>query len=995
MINPAEIPQIPGDMDALAGHASTLKTAGAAFASTGADVHAKWQGLAAVYDAPEAGQLLNATQPVSAVSDTVGGNVETVAGALSTYATTVKPIKARLESLRAQAQTFVSSVEGDDDWREDEGKVNQHNQLLSQVNEAVAEWMEAQRTCANAINAVYGGTQYAADNGDGRRDPNEFGYTKDQLNSALGEGLPWGKAEEHDGGFWGDVGDFFVGIKDGAVQMVTDLGALIGYANGEWSWSTAGAAWKGLGTFALALGTYANPLAIVADQTIGLPGFKRGEMGGTLLNAGKSIIAYDQWGKGHNGRAAGQATFNIVSAVVGTKGAGAGLKGAGAAIQGGKVAGMAAKVGGGMVRAGDFVAKMPTVGELGIKLANKLNIHIPHLGPTPALAGDGPSFGHRVDTDIADTRGPDVARMDNGGPRGGGPSVGDGLHHTPDGHHGGGTPPGGNTATDGPRDSGVPDGRQPSDSHVGGSHHGNGHVSGDGTTLHNGDRPIDSRTPFDGHTQVEGHAPVDGHTPDGDRPDGDHTSSPDGGDPSSTSPAPGADTPALPERLGNQPDGSWVNVEHGTRYDLSPEMNAAVDRYLGGASVTEGHVTPHVRSIADGIDGARLQGYPDFVLKGEDSFKRKFAQDLARYPDLSPDEILANVKDSVRYTIEMPSRNYTDGVLSAVDDLRARGYENVTFKPTWENPDTYKGVNSTWRDPATGRVFELQFHTPDSFKAKMDTHGLYEAERVATDEADRLRAAEAQAEIFRQVDVPDHAIDRLHELKQTLEAERAAVDPADHAPPQHPDADGHGHHDGNPAPGPADPGDPAGHGDGAGDAAPDWSAVSGTTDVNSKPALHSGTATPEQAQRYVAEHHPYVVDVNVDRFQRGVPGSDQNCSRCVRAVDLGFTGTPASALPWPEGPGWGLSSNTFADYARSLGADPAAFRQVSSYDDIIGDMTARGEGARGMVYIGRPGSAHVFNVVHDQNGVVFLDGQTGGLALLEKNVNIMYLPIGR
>ena len=48
MINPAEIPQIPGDMEALRGHAATLRSSGSSFSSTGANVHSTWQGLAAV-----------------------------------------------------------------------------------------------------------------------------------------------------------------------------------------------------------------------------------------------------------------------------------------------------------------------------------------------------------------------------------------------------------------------------------------------------------------------------------------------------------------------------------------------------------------------------------------------------------------------------------------------------------------------------------------------------------------------------------------------------------------------------------------------------------------------------------------------------------------------------------------------------------------------------------------------------------------------------------
>ena len=52
-------------------------------------------------------------------------------------------------------------------------------------------------------------------------------------------------------------------------------------------------------------------------------------------------------------------TFNVVSAILGTKGAGAGLRGGGAAAQASQFA-VVAKAGAGAVRAGEFIAKMPT-----------------------------------------------------------------------------------------------------------------------------------------------------------------------------------------------------------------------------------------------------------------------------------------------------------------------------------------------------------------------------------------------------------------------------------------------------------------------------------------------------------------------------------------------------------------------------------------------------------------------------------------------------------
>ncbi len=57
-------------------------------------------------------------------------------------------------------------------------------------------------------------------------------------------------------------------------------------------------------------------------------------------------------------------------------------------------------------------------------------------------------------------------------------------------------------------------------------------------------------------------------------------------------------------------------------------------------------------------------------------------------------------------------------------------------------------------------------------------------------------------------------------------------------------------------------------------------------------------------------------------------------------------------------------------------------------------MEARGEGSRGVVYVNRnSGTAHVFNVVHDKNGIVFLDGQSGKVGHLEGDLaGIQYMP---
>lgn len=414
-------------MDALAGHARALSELGGQFAGTGERVHASWQGLAGVYEAPEAAQLLAATGPVQLVSASVGEDITAVGAALAIYAAEVREIQAALDALRAQASEFVGSVQGDGDWREDQGKVDRNNELVGAVNAQIAAFYEAQRRCANAINALYGGTQYRAEDGDGRVEPGEYGYTGEQLTVAAGEdgALPWGSAAERDRGLFGDLANLWVSYQkgfwvDGAWGMVQDLGALIGRdpTTGEWSWGTAGVAWTGVGTFALALGVYATPGGAVLDQTAG-----KGALGDTLLTAGKGLIAYDMWGQ-DPARAAGTTGFNIVSAVVGTKGASAGLRGAGAAAEASRV-GAVSRAGTALVRSGEFLAKLPTTDEVAAHAVRRFpGFHVPDLSTTPRV-----QVPHHVDVPTAQLDLPTGTRgIDTPTPG----TVGDNLSRTPD-----------------------------------------------------------------------------------------------------------------------------------------------------------------------------------------------------------------------------------------------------------------------------------------------------------------------------------------------------------------------------------------------------------------------------------------------------------------------------------------------------------------------------------------------------------------------------------
>lgn len=194
---------------------------------------------------------------------------------------------------------------------------------------------------------------------------------------------------------------------------------------------------------------------------------------------------------------------------------------------------------------------------------------------------------------------------------------------------------------------------------------------------------------------------------------------------------------------------------------LSPEENAAADRFLAQASDAESNITPVVMGIRDEVPGAETVGYPDFVLKSEDSFKRKLATELAESDTRDLDDAFGDMKDSVRYTLQFPSEGsaYTDGVNTAISRFQDAGFESVKFKNTWGGAG-YQGINSFWRDPQTGHVFEMQFHTQESFDAKMVTHELYEEARIPGVSEARIDELEAeQNQIFGAVPRPVGAAD--------------------------------------------------------------------------------------------------------------------------------------------------------------------------------------------------------------------------------------------
>ncbi|MGX8908091.1 hypothetical protein ACR820_23185 [Streptomyces netropsis] len=380
LIIPTGIPQFVGELSTLEKEAKSLASNAKLFRDSGSSVHSSFQGLSACYKAPEADKLFATTAPVATKSDGFADDLEKVSSALDAYASEVRPLAAKLATLKEQAIAFVASVEGDDDWRKDKKKTDRNDELWRSVNATVAAFHAAERACHDKIVALVGGKSLIAD--DGSHKSNMYGYKASDLDRA--EETPWGSMAEREytGLAWlrhqaksflwdGIVMDGIVGTAKGVATLF-----------GSEGWDKAGEAWTGLAKLATGVVISISPLSgaywmASEDQ---LPYWLR-ESRTTMKQGGKAFVAYDQWGK-NPARAAGGVTFNVLTTITG---------GAGAAAKGGAVAKTFAAAG----KVGRLIDPITYVGKAGkytfVKVGDLMS-SLKTLNPGASLRIAGETF---------------------------------------------------------------------------------------------------------------------------------------------------------------------------------------------------------------------------------------------------------------------------------------------------------------------------------------------------------------------------------------------------------------------------------------------------------------------------------------------------------------------------------------------------------------------------------------------------------------------------
>jgi hypothetical protein len=193
------------------------------------------------------------------------------------------------------------------------------------------------------------------------------------------------------------------------------------------------------------------------------------------------------------------------------------------------------------------------------------------------------------------------------------------------------------------------------------------------------------------------------------------------------------------------------------RVDAVFRAHAIDQAYDRVREIERNTVTPTMKRIEAEDPERRLAGL-EHSLKGKDRLTEKVSK-MVNELGHSVDQAIGLVKDSIRYTFCYPEARYSDGVDADCERLQDAGYRLVDRENSW-TAEQYKGINSRWREPESGQLFEVQFHTQASLDAKEETHWAYEKLRIGVPTpAEQRDLEDFQTRITARIPVPPGATD--------------------------------------------------------------------------------------------------------------------------------------------------------------------------------------------------------------------------------------------
>lgn len=206
-----------------------------------------------------------------------------------------------------------------------------------------------------------------------------------------------------------------------------------------------------------------------------------------------------------------------------------------------------------------------------------------------------------------------------------------------------------------------------------------------------------------------------------------------------------------------EPAGAATRTERAlqsrAKVDAAYRVADAVDQaYARVEKLESAVITPAMRLIEADDPGRHLAGL-EHRLKGKDRVSEKVESYLQSNSEITVEEAFTKVKDAIRYTFQYGEQHYTEGVLNDFERLKGQ-FEAVDVRNFWSEEE-YRGVNSRWRVPEDGQVFEVQFHTAASLEAKEVTHWAYEKIRSpSTSREERSELQDYQRHVSAVIPVP-------------------------------------------------------------------------------------------------------------------------------------------------------------------------------------------------------------------------------------------------
>ena len=191
--------------------------------------------------------------------------------------------------------------------------------------------------------------------------------------------------------------------------------------------------------------------------------------------------------------------------------------------------------------------------------------------------------------------------------------------------------------------------------------------------------------------------------------------------------------------------------------NVEQHIRGEAQRLIDKASAIEPEITAFLMTMES--EEVTLIGL-DYRLKSIESLAGKIRRYMVNQ-EMSLQDAVNEMHDVLRYTFCIKDDQYTEKTLEVLQSLRERGYNLRWFANYWKER-TYKGINTLVHfRRGDDFIFEIQFHTPESFDTKENkTHSYYEIMRSVTSTEEEIQEArEKSIELFDAVPIPEGAED--------------------------------------------------------------------------------------------------------------------------------------------------------------------------------------------------------------------------------------------